>query len=100
MFVHHSFYYRGWTKLKDVFAPAVVPDLPWYTSLAGVPMADSLKDEVPKLMDRLGISGQQLQNVKLGPGVVGRNSSIAWVAGIVMLAGVIGGVWLHNPVLV
>jgi hypothetical protein len=63
-------------------------------------MADSLKDEIPKLMDRLGISGNQLQNVKLGPGVVGRNSSIAWVGGVVMLAGVIGGVWLHNAMLV
>jgi hypothetical protein len=63
-------------------------------------MSDSLKDEIPKLMDRLGISGNQLQNVKLGPGVVGRNSSIAWVGGVVMLAGVIGGVWLHSEILV
>lgn len=63
-------------------------------------MADSLTDEIPKLMERLGVTGQQLHNVKLGPGVVGRNSSIAWVAGVVMLAGVIGGVWLHSPLLV
>ena len=63
-------------------------------------MPDSFKDEIPKLMDRLGISGHQLQNVKLGPGVVGRNSSIAWVGGVVMLAGVIAGTWLHSEVLV
>jgi hypothetical protein len=57
-------------------------------------------DKVAELMKRLGVSGQQLQNVKLGPGVVGRNSSIAWVAGIVMLAGVICGGYLHSPTLV
>jgi hypothetical protein len=57
-------------------------------------------DKVTELMKRLGVSGQQLQNVKLGPGVVGRNSSIAWVAGIVMLAGVICGGYLHSPTLV
>ena len=44
---------------------------------------------VSELMERLGISAQQLQNLKLGPGVVGRNSSIAWIFLIVMLAGVV-----------
>lgn len=54
-------------------------------------MSDSIKDKIPELMERLGISGHQLQNVKLGPGVVGRNSAIAWLLEIVMLAGVICG---------
>src|SRR6266851_2372129 len=64
------------------------------------PSAESPKSGIPELMERLGISGRQFQNVKLGPGVVGRNSSIAWLGGIVMLAGVIGGGWLHSTVLV
>ncbi len=51
-------------------------------------------------MQKLGISGQQLQNVKLGPGVVGRNSSIAWALEVVMLAGVICGAIVHSPLLI
>jgi hypothetical protein len=61
--------------------------------------SESSKGGIPELMERLGVSGRQFQNVKLGPGVVGRNSSIAWVGGVVMLAGVIGGVWLHSTLL-
>jgi len=53
-------------------------------------------DRITELMDRLGIRGHQLQNVKLGPGVVGRNSSIAWAFEIVMLAGVICSGFLHS----
>ncbi len=63
-------------------------------------MTGSVKDEVFEAMDRLGLSGRQLQDVKLGPGVVGRNSTVAWVVGIVMLAGVVGGTWLHSTILV
>jgi hypothetical protein len=58
------------------------------------------KDYVAELMERLGISGNQLQGVKLGPGVVGRNSTIAWALEIVMLAGVVSGAYLHSPTLV
>ena len=53
-------------------------------------------DRVADFMSRLGISGHQLQNVKLGPGVVGRNSSIAWAFEVVMLAGVIASAFLHS----
>ena len=60
----------------------------------------SLKDQVAELMERLGIDSSHLQAVKLGPGVVGRNSSIAWALEVVMLAGVVCGGWLHSPVLV
>jgi hypothetical protein len=52
--------------------------------------------KIADLMNRLGLSGHQLQNVKLGPGVVGRNSSIAWVFEVVMLAGVIAAAFLHS----
>lgn len=60
----------------------------------------SVKDQVIELMERLGISGHQLQSAKLGPGVVGRNSSIAWALEVVMLAGVICGGLLRQPLLV
>lgn len=53
-----------------------------------------------ELLKSLGIDGSRLQNVKLGPGVVGRNSSVAWVGGLVMLGGVVGGIWLHSVFLV
>jgi hypothetical protein len=65
-----------------------------------VKISDSVKDQVADLMGQLGIDGQHLQNVKLGPGVVGRNSSIAWALEIVMLAGVICGAFLKSPLLV
>lgn len=38
----------------------------------------------------------KIQNVKLGPGVVGRNSTIAWSGEIVMLAGVVAAAYLHS----
>lgn len=62
--------------------------------------ADSLKDQVIELMERLGITGHQLQSVTLGPGVVGRNSSIAFALLVVMAAGVISGAFLHSELLV
>lgn len=63
-------------------------------------MRDGVKDQIPELMERLGISGKQLQNVKLGPGIVGRNSTIIWVFLIVMLTGVICGAILKSQILV
>jgi hypothetical protein len=63
-------------------------------------MGDSVKDQVIELMERLGITGHQLQAITLGPGVVGRNSSIAWILLIVMLAGVVSGVFLRSELLV
>jgi hypothetical protein len=59
-------------------------------------MPDEEKNKIAELMEMLGITGHQLQNVKLGPGVVGRNSSIAWALELVMLAGVICGASLHS----
>jgi hypothetical protein len=38
----------------------------------------------------MGFSSAQLHNTKLGPGVVGRNSRIAWIFELVMLAGMVG----------
>lgn len=61
---------------------------------------DSTKDKVTQLMEKLGLSSRQLQGAKLGPGVVGRNSTIAWSLEIVMLAGVICGGYLHSAALV
>lgn len=60
---------------------------------------NSQSDRVFDLLNKLGISGHQLQGVKLGPGVVGRNSSIAWTLEVVMLAGVICAAILHNALL-
>jgi hypothetical protein len=56
----------------------------------------SQTDRIADLLNKLGISGHQLQNVKLGPGVVGRNSSIAWAFEFVMLAGVVASAILHS----
>lgn len=56
-----------------------------------------LNDQVAELMERLGISGHHLATVRLGPGVVGRNSSIAWALEVVMLAGVVCGGLLKSP---
>src|SRR5438876_10770728 len=56
-------------------------------------------DRAAELMGKLGISGHQLQGAKLGPGVVGRNSSIAWAFMVVMLVGVICSAFLHSTVL-
>lgn len=57
--------------------------------------------KAPKTEDdsfsRLGLVAQQLQGVKLGPGVVGRNTSIAWLFMVVMLVGVVSSATMHNP---
>jgi hypothetical protein len=63
-------------------------------------MPDSLKDQVIEVMERVGITGHQLQSITLGPGVVGRNSSIAFALLVVMAAGVISGAFLHSELLV
>ena len=56
----------------------------------------SQSDRIADLLNRLGITGHQLKNAKLGPGVVGRNSSIAWAFEVVMLGGVIASTILHS----
>lgn len=54
-------------------------------------------DYIAQLLKKLGLTGHQLHNVKLGPGVVGRNSSIAWAFELVMLVGVICATIMHSP---
>lgn len=58
----------------------------------------SVKDDIADVLNR--VIGSQVQGVKLGPGVVGRNSSIAYALELVMLAGVIAGIFLHSVWLV
>jgi hypothetical protein len=58
----------------------------------------SVKDDITDVLNR--VIGSQVQGVKLGPGVVGRNSSIAYALEFVMLAGVIAGIFLHSVWLV
>ena len=53
-----------------------------------------LKEDISEILNR--VIGSQIQGVKLGPGVVGRNSSIAWALELVMLAGVVSGAVLHT----
>lgn len=55
------------------------------------------KDGIPELLSRLGLTGHHLQNVKLGPGVVGRNTSIVWTCLLVMLVGAGGAIYLKSP---
>ena len=58
----------------------------------------SMKEEIVEMLER--ITGSHLQKVRLGPAVVGRNSSIAWALQLVMLAGVLSGAYLHSSILV
>jgi hypothetical protein len=58
----------------------------------------SIKEDITEVLNR--VLGSQVQGVKIGPGVVGRNSSIAYVLEFVMLAGVIAGIFLHSVLLV
>ncbi len=53
-----------------------------------------IKEDITDVLNR--VIGSQIRGVKLGPGVVGRNSSIAWALEFVMLAGVFSGTFLHN----
>lgn len=64
-------------------------------------MAESAEhdNKIAELMQKLGLTGDQLQGVKLGPGVVGRNSTIAWVFLLVMLVGAVTAGYLHSQVL-
>jgi hypothetical protein len=57
-----------------------------------------IKEDVSEVLEH--VLGAQIQRVKLGPGVVGRNSSIAYALEFVMLAGVIAGIFLHSVWLV
>jgi len=59
-------------------------------------MAENPIEDASGLLKALGISGEQLQNAKLGPGIVGRNTVIAWVFLIVMLVGILCSYGLHN----
>ena len=58
----------------------------------------NLKEDIAEVIER--VAGSQLQKVQLGPGVVGRNSSIAWALELVMLAGVVVGGLLRSVPLV
>ncbi len=51
-------------------------------------------DDIGEVLNR--VIGSHVKGVKLGPGIVGRNSSIAWALEFVMLAGVISGAVLHS----
>lgn len=53
-------------------------------------------DQIGELLRKIGVDTGQLQNAKLGPGVVGRNSSIAWACEVVMLAGVAGACFMKS----
>jgi hypothetical protein len=59
-------------------------------------MPEKSNDGLFDLFRRIGISGKQLQNAKLGPGVVGRNSKIGHTFLVVALVGVIGGSYIRN----
>jgi general stress protein CsbA len=58
----------------------------------------AIKEDISEMLNH--VIGSQVHGVKLGPGVVGRNSSIAWALELVMLAGVISGAALHSEWLV
>jgi hypothetical protein len=59
----------------------------------------STKDRLGGLLDHLGISKGHLRNTKLGPGVVGRNSAIAYTFLVVMLVGALCSYFLKSEVL-
>jgi len=52
------------------------------------------------LLKSLGISGEQIQNAKLGTGVVGRNSKIGYTFLSLALVGVAGAIYNHSPLLI
>src|SRR5512142_1165369 len=53
-----------------------------------------------KITDELGLAAEQLQNAKLGPGVVGRNSRIAISFMAVAVAGIGAGISVHSAFIV
>jgi hypothetical protein len=62
-------------------------------------MARNITDRLADTMKGLGISSEQIQNAKLGPGVVGRNSKIAYTFLMLAIAGVVGGSYIHSTVI-
>jgi hypothetical protein len=63
-------------------------------------MASNFTEQLADTMKRLGLSAEQIQNAKLGPGVVGRNSKIAFSFLMVALVGVIGGSAIHSTLII
>jgi hypothetical protein len=63
-------------------------------------MAGNLADQLGDTIKSIGVSAEQLQNAKLGPGVVGRNSRIAISFLAVALAGIGGGASVHSPLII
>ena len=59
---------------------------------------DPQKSEILKSI--LGTAGDIFQGVKLGPGVVGRNTSLNWACLVVLLAGVVAGVIEHKDTMI
>jgi hypothetical protein len=52
------------------------------------------------LLKGLGISGEQIQNAKLGPGVVGRNSKIAYTFLLLASVAVVGAIYVRSQLLI
>jgi hypothetical protein len=63
-------------------------------------MPDEKQTEVADLLSKAFGIGGRLQGVKLGPGVVGRNTSILWIFEVVMLAGIAVGAFQRNMTIV
>ncbi len=63
-------------------------------------MAPKRTGPLAETMKRLGVSAEQMQNAKLGPGVVGRNSKLAFYFLTVALAGISGGTYVHSTLVV
>lgn len=63
-------------------------------------MANPFIDGIASLFKSLGLSSEQLQNIKLGPGVVGRNTRMGHTFLLVALAGVFGGVYIKSAMII
>jgi hypothetical protein len=63
-------------------------------------MAGLFTEQLAETMKKLGLSAEQIQNAKLGPGVVGRNSKIAFTFLMVSIAAIVAGAYIHSNVIV
>jgi hypothetical protein len=63
-------------------------------------MQDQSKPNLADLSKLIETSGAQLQRIKLGPGVVGRNASMVWMFEAAMIAAIVAGAYEHNTVIV